>query len=224
MRWGPTRIIAVPKTVSTSRRDLAHKSKMEKEALLDWLSWENPLPVDLLRRLSECSTPYARLLLRACEEMVHSLGPVRSDMLDDVEHNASLTCAKLEVEIEQQHERVVRMNNEARQLEDELSTLQKQLDQLNEDIDRIQKLSIIHKVNEIKEKPKPTEDWSKFEDAVEPTIQLDDKMYQELWVEQQALTETTIRMQEQLAQKQETQIEEMKRYIRRRYPQFSTVR
>jgi hypothetical protein len=223
MRWGPSRFISVPKAISTSRRDHASKLRAEKDAVLEWLSYENPPAVQVLRRVGQCSSPFAGLLLRTCEEMEHHMGPKRSEKLDDLDREAALKNATLKVEIEQQQERLVRSQREKTHLGEQLAGFQRKLDQVNIDIDRLQRLAVVHKVDEFIEHQKKAEPVvPKFE--ARPVIPLDDKIYQELWVQQQELTESNQVLLADLRGKQQTQMKEMKAFIKRRYPQFSTVR
>jgi hypothetical protein len=220
-RQSPSRLFTIPKT-SVPR----HRGRLqgERSEILKWLTEVNPRPLDLLRRLSQTSTPYVRLLTLVCDEMEHCLGPVRSEKLDELERDSSLTCARLEVEAQRQHERVVRLRVEKQGLQDELRRRQRDLEQLGSTIDALQELAHTHGIDKEKQEPRRTDNWGAYKDLSKQSAALDDTMYRELWKQQQELLDEITVLERELAARQAAQLVEMKAYVLRRFPHLATRR
>jgi chromosome segregation ATPase len=178
----------------------------------------------VLRRLSTTSTPFAPLLALACDELEHVLGAVRSDKLDELERDSSLESARLEVEIQRQHERIVKLRHEAVTLREDLHRRDRDLDLLNSDIARLQRLHEQYGISIVKEKPKAQEDWSQYRELSQPVAKLDDELYRTLWTEQQQIHNEIQGLESEWEARQNDQLGEMRKYILRRYPQLAILR
>jgi hypothetical protein len=220
-RAASRRLISIPATQTHPRRSRAHE---EKKAILDWLSVENPPPGEVLRRLSNSSTPFASLLSLACDELEHALGPVRSEKLDELERDSSLAAARLEVEIQREHDRTVKLRHEAAALRDDLQYRKRDLDRINMDIDRLHRLHEQYGIQTVKEKPKAEEDWSQYRELGQPVVKLDDELYRTLWTDQQQIHTEIQALETECQAKQQAQLGEMRKYILRRYPQLATLK
>ncbi|OHT05484.1 hypothetical protein TRFO_26751 [Tritrichomonas foetus] len=212
-------LITLHKTPTSMKAAQRSKAAKVKREIYQWLSEENPPAIDVLKRVAECPTMYSKLILMACEEMSYSLGPVRSEGIDELERNSTLNNAKLEVEIQQQQEKLLRVKREAKDISEKLQKSKQTLNTLNCDIDRLQKLSTLHGVDDEK-KGKNIQENREFVELVPTEIKLNDEVYRELWNDQQTLTEVIQLLQDKLSAKQKEQVVEMRKYIRRKFARY----
>ena len=217
-------------TLNTNTKTLTktQKSKMsqKKKEMLKWLSEENPPALDILKKVADCPTPYSKLILKACEELSYSLGPVRSEGVDELERNSAIQSAKVDVEIQQQQEKLLKTIHENKSLESQISDEKENLESLNTQIDNLQRLStLIGGEREVKEIPKPkTTDTEAHEiELFNDGPELDNSEYRQLWNEQMTLEGLIQILQTGLKAKQLEQVKEMKKYIYRKYPSFHNL-
>lgn len=214
--------ITIHRTPYSSKSIQSSKAIKMKKEILEWLADENPPAIEVLKRVAECPTPYAKLISMASEELNYSLGPLRSEGLEELERNSSLNSAKVEVEIQQQQEKLIRAKNERSDINEKLKILNKELSTLNSDIERIQRLSTVHDIDNKKDETKRHrgEDFIP-EIAEEPKF--NDEVYKSLWLEQQQLHDVIQMLQNNLVSKQKEQVAEMRKYTRRKYPKYSNL-
>ena len=225
-RNGGPSLVSLSKTTTSPEDMILKKALKQKKEILEWLSDENPSNVDLLTRLSQCSTPYARLFKRVAEEMEVMIKAMRSGKLDDLDRESSLTSAKLEVEIQQQRERVSKIKADTEEIQSKLKRGKQILNRLNGDIDRLQTWATYNLNTEEGRKTRREEfvDNGEWEEPAEQTetVKLDTVEYQGLWTEQQQLTNSLQVLANDLRQKQLQQLEEMRAYVKRKNPRFMT--
>lgn len=214
-------LITLHKNTTSVKARVAQKAHRQKKEILEWLSGENPTAIELLKRVSECATPYTKLLIMTCEELQHVLGPVRSEKLDDLERDSSLNCAKLEVDIQQQREKIVKIKSEATELAKELRNEKKTLETLNFEIERLQKLHSFQESDEqeSQEQPEKKSELREWDESCEE-IKLDEEKYRELWMEQQQILDVLQLLEDSLKEKQEEQMKEMRKYVERKRKRF----
>jgi hypothetical protein len=215
------RLITVPPTPSHRPRPQA---LAERRDIFSWLADENPPAVEVLRRVSTTSSPFASLIALACDELENSLGPVRSDGLEDLERESSLRCATIEVEFQRRQESIVKLRHEAAALQDELKRRNRELEGINFDIERLHRLHGNYGIEHVKEVPKVEEDWSQYQELGQQVIPLDDEMYRQLWQEGQQIDTDIGSLETVWQQKQQDQLKEMKEYIKRRFPHLAIIR
>ena len=225
-RNGSTTLVSLTRTTETPQTMIIQKAMKQKKELLEWLSEENPRPTDLLRRLAKCSTPYARLFKSMAEELDLMIRTMRSEQLDDLDRESSLKSAKLEVEIQQQRERLVKIRGENAEIHERLEGDKEVLNKLNVDIDGLQALATYSLDAQDGRKVRRDEmteggEWQAPE-AKKENVKLDNAEYQKLWTEQQELTTSLQVLGIELRQKQQQQLEEMKAYVMRKNPRFMT--
>jgi len=218
-RRSPSRLVTVPKTLCQKPKS---QSSGEKQEIFTWLSEGNPKPVDLLHRVSLTSTPYAKLIKLTCDELAHSLGHVRSERLDELDRESSLSCARVEVEIQRQRERIVRLRHDKQEIQEELNKYEADLRELGFAIDRLHQLAQVHGLAGDKQDRK-SEELPAYVDLSRKQAAFDQDMYRALWQEQQELLDQLQALESHLAATQKQQVVEMKAWTLRRYPHLAPV-
>lgn len=218
-----TPLITIHRTPYSSKTIQNPKAIKMKKEILKWLADENPPAIEVLKRVAECPTQYAKLISMASEELSYSLGPLRSEGLEELERNSSLNSAKVEVEIQQQQEKLIRAKNERNYIKEKLKIANKELNLLNSDIERIQRLSTVHDVENKKDESKRRKGEADITEQSTEEPKFNDEAYKSLWLEQQQLLDVIQMLQNNLIAKQKEQVIEMKKYTRRKYPKYSTL-
>lgn len=218
-----TPLVTIRRTPYQSKNIQNPKAIKMKKEILEWLADENPPPIEVLKRVAECPTPYAKLISMASEELSYSLGPLRSEGLEELERNSSLNSAKVEVEIQQQQEKIIRSKNERNEIREKLKIVNKELSTLNSDIERLQRLSTLHDVDNKENNLKRRIDSTFITESSSEEPKFDDEVYKNLWLEQQQLLDVIQMLQNNLVSKQKEQVIEMRKYTRRKYPRFSNL-
>lgn len=218
-----TPLITLRQTSYSSRKIQNSISAKKKKEILEWLADENPPAIEVLKKVTESPTPYSKLISMAIEELSYSLGPLRSEGLEELERNSSLDSAKVEVEIQQQQEKLIRVKNEGNIIREKLKIANKELSSLNTEIDQLQKLSAIHDVENKKGNSKKRKDEVFVTETPSEEPKFDDDVYKKLWMEQQQLHDVIQMLQDNLVTKQNEQVTEMRKYTRRKYPKFSNL-
>lgn len=192
-----------------------HQAQKQRKEILDWLSTDNPPAVDLLSKVSKCATPYSKLLTESVEELSFIHAPTRSQKIDDLERESALNSAKMEVEIQQQQEKLTKVKNEKQQLLDKIKKANARLDKVNKDVSLLQSLFVYQGIDNSSESNKQQVILSE-ETLEKPKPVLDQELYRDLWKTRQELLDQIEELQKNLTKTQQMQVEEMQAVCRRR--------
>lgn len=211
-----------------SIKDISHAHAVQQmKEILKKLEFSNPTPLELLRTLSNCSTPYSSLLKLASEELEYATKPARSQKLDELERESAVNSAKKEVEIQQAHDRLTRTKNEGNDLEVMMNRFQKRLDGVNTDINRLNDLLTLHGVSIEKDpnagKPKEVLIENELMQETPPPV-LDEELYKQLWAEHIELLNEIDDLQVKLKEIQEQQTVAFREVARKRIEEKNAPR
>ena len=104
-----------------------------------------------------------------------------------------------------------------------MKIVNKELSTLNSDIERLQRLSTLHDVDNKENNLKRRIDSTFITESSSEEPKFDDEVYKNLWLEQQQLLDVIQMLQNNLVSKQKEQVIEMRKYTRRKYPRFSNL-
>ena len=215
-------LITVHNTTNLPKARIRQKANQQRKELFEWLSEENPPPATLLAKLSECTTPYAKLFKITSEELNDVIERVRSEQIDELSRESQLACAKLEVETHQQQEKLARIEAANQEIQEQLKSKREILDALNKDIDRMHLLMSYSENNAKTSRSARVIDRDQPE-ADNETIDLDNEKYDQLWCEQNELNNQLQALAETLKEKQAQQVVEIHEYVKRKNPRVLTV-
>lgn len=219
-------LIKIKNTYSTAKKNFQTKAMKMKKEILQWLADENPPPAAILKKVSECPTEYSKLISMVSEELEYSVSHTMHEKLDELDRDSSLNAVKLDVEIQQFQERLIRLTRDKNEIKGQLKIATDTLNKLNREIDMIQTLAASHGVTESNVGMKKSQ--MNFNDELYMKMQsqeqkLDEEAYRSLWLEQQNIEETLENLHSQLKEAQESQLNEMRKYIRRKYYRFNDL-
>lgn len=192
-----------------------HTVQRQRREILEWLSTENPTPVELLSRLAKCTTQYSKLITETVEELGFTHAPTRSQKIDDLERESALNSAKMEVEIQQQQEKLQKAKNDKAVLLEKIKKANTKLDKINKDVGLLQSLFIYQGLETTQDTNKQQVILSD-ETLEKPKPILDENLYRELWSSRQELLEQIEELQKKLTKTQLKQVEEMQALCKRK--------
>ena len=224
-KFGTALMITLPRQpLLTTEMAVKGKAQSQKVEILRSLEDENISPLEILLRVSQCSTPYANLLKLAYDELQYATAPTHSAQFEELERTSVLTSAKRDVEVQQQQDRMLRLKAEGNNLRKTLQKHQKTLQKLNEDIDRLNNLVSQHSVesadmmaypqqlqqrDEVRSARTQTVNSTinmQDEIALNEAIPLDEVLYKQLWGEQMLLNQQIDDLEKQLRKIQQKQL------------------
>lgn len=216
---GSNSIVSIPSMVTNHRDAIKKRANRQKQEILNWLSQENPRPLELLQKLSTCSTEYAKLLKMTAEELEHEVRLKIVDHSAELEKDAAIRTVKVEVQCQQLQDKLGRLKDSSEKLQEKLQQQKKILEQKNKEIDGLRSLAEQHGVDEDWNRQRRTfrpcnsaepEKEQKEEEPPEPEMKrccYDQVQYHQLWDEGVALEKTLDQLTRELRQKQAFQME-----------------
>ena len=214
--------ITIHNTTNLPQMRIRQKAKMQKRDILEWLSEENPPPSILLERLAECTTPYAKLFRLMAQELGCVTSHVSSEQIDHLARESQLGCAKMEVETQQQQEKLVKLQTENNDLQQKIDAQRAILNGLNGDIDRMHMLLTDSEDRRRQQRMEEMRDWDDPSPKNEE-VDLDKEEYDKLWVEQNELMSKLQGLEAELRKKQVQQVVEIREVVKRKNPQYMTM-
>ena len=215
--------ITIHNTTNLPQMRIRQKAKMQKKDILEWLSEENPPPSILLERLAECTTPYAKLFRLMAQELGCVTSHISSEQIDQLARESQLGCAKMEVETQQQQEKLVKLQTENSDLQQKIDAQRAILNGLNGDIDRMHMLLSDSEDRRRQQRMEEMRDWDEPTVKSEDVADLDKEEYDKLWVEQNELMSQLQGLETELRKKQVQQVVEIRELVKRKNPQYMTM-
>jgi hypothetical protein len=199
------------------------KLKSERNEIFRWLSLENPHYSQLLRRLCETASPYARLIAIVLEEFENQILQPRDEKMLQLERDAELRISLVEAEIRRQNDRVTNLKKSNFQAKCEFGSGSTVLNGLNSDIKRLEKLLEEHGIDINEQEMRQTQDsGTDTKETVLDAPILDEDGYRELWTEQQELLDLLEILREKREHLKEVYREEVAKCVRRKWPRLFT--
>lgn len=199
---GRSAFVTIRHMQTSHKKEQNMKAHQQRKEIFDDLALSNISAMDLLRRLSECTTPFSRLLKRVIEELEFTSGVSRSQKVDDLERDAAVESAKKEVEVQQVAQRLSRIKQDGVETRKILARHQRRLENMNKDIKRLEHLSGLSVCDEEEQKQKVfTQDGVR----TEAVIPLDDDKYKALWLDHTELLDQITEQKRVLETTQERQ-------------------
>ena len=216
-------LVTLSKGKSSIKQIFKTRALSQKKDIFKELEDGNMDPIPLLEKLSHCSTEYAKLIGLAAEELGYYHTPVRSKDLEDLERESAVNSAKNEVEIQQQKEKLIKLKADNSDLKEKVRKKQRYLEQVNSDIERLQRLYEVHVPTDETEKKdsKSEQEAEDFQKALSANQapKLNDELYRKLWVEHTELLEQIESYKTKLKETQENQLVAMKEYVQKKLSQ-----
>ena len=104
---------------------------IEKDNILQWLEDENATAAEVLERLSQTSSEYAKLYKKAADEVSVRIYKGKEPKLVDLENKTSFKSANIEVELQQERTKQSALKEENRKLVKLVEAKQRELDHMN---------------------------------------------------------------------------------------------
>lgn len=203
----------------TPQKNVTQQALKEKRDLLDQLAEENMEPLDLLKKVAQCHTQYGNLIEQAIEEFNYSHYHARSPQLEELERESTLKSAKVEVEIQQLQEKLIRTKSERESMKNRVKKTNSKLAKINGEIIQLQHLADSCSSNqEISDQESDSkENELRMESIIsnkEP--QLNEEVYHKLWEENTELQTRISDLKLKLHEVQALQIVAMKEYVQKK--------
>jgi len=200
-------VLSIPSVAISPKKAMKMQSLRDRRELTELIEQKKLAGVDVLVQISKYKSNYSKLVASAAEELSLLNLNSRSQKIDDLEREAALNSAKMEVEIQQQQEKLIRLKNEKTELNEGIKKNTVKLSKLNSDVQMLQTLNDQHGMNEEKPVIAKKEIDITQNKKEKPSPSLNDADYKRLWGERQELLDKIDLLQEQLKSVQEKQME-----------------
>lgn len=213
---GSNSIIQIPKFSTNHHEIYRQRALKQKREIMSWLAIENPSPIELLKYISTCNTPYSNLLRRTIEELGMQIPVAESEEVDLIKHDSAIESAKTDIGITQYEEKMSKLNERKEKLLGRIRRKQDFLSKLNKETELLHRLI---EMNGLNVEPPKTSDTSRLKTSTPPIITTreivkhhDDDAYNKLWTENQEIQDMVDALQARLDRTRADQLEAIRDY------------
>ena len=209
-------IITLPSLNQTPQKVFKAQANREKKEILEWIKTNNPNGISILNKCSQSKNSFSKLIALIVEELSLLSAPTRSQQIDDLERESALNSAKLEVEIQQLNEKLLKFKNEKNDINERIKKNKNRLNKLNSDVQLLQNLFEFHKISE-KNNINEKKNINLKENNLEKSNPIfNENEYKRLWGERQDLLDQIENIQNELHLVQEQQIFELQEHAKKK--------